>query len=222
MAARPGRLLPRLPRRTRGPGPVVLLDNYDSFTQNLAHLLAMLGADVAVVRHDAATVDEVLAVRPAGVVVSPGPLSPREAGISVALIRACAAARPPVPVLGVCLGHQALGVAFGGAVRRARRPVHGRATSIRSRRRGLLAGLPARFRAARYHSLVVDRRTLPDGLEVTATSAEGEIMALEHRTLPLAGVQFHPESFLTPHGPAVLAAFLRRCGLRLRRAALVR
>lgn len=218
----PGRLLPSLPRRRRRPRPVVVVDNYDSFTHNLAHLLAQLGADVAVVRNDGATVAEVLAARPAGVVLSPGPLSPAEAGISVALVRACARATPPVPVFGVCLGHQAIGVAFGGRVGRAVRPVHGRATAVRSTRRGLLAGLPRTFRAARYHSLVVDEASLPAALEVVARSPEGEVMAVAHRTLPVDGVQFHPESFLTPHGPAILAAFLRRCGLRPRTAAVVR
>ena len=218
----PGRLLSSLPRRPRRPRPVVVVDNYDSFTRNLAHLLAQLGADVVVVRHDEATVAQVLAARPAGVVVSPGPLSPAEAGISVPLVRACARATPPVPVLGVCLGHQAIGVAFGGRVARAVRPVHGRATTVRSTRRGLLATLPRTFRAARYHSLVVDEATLPAALEVTARSPEGEVMALRHRVLPVEGVQFHPESFLTPHGPAILAAFLRRCGLRPRAAAVVR
>ncbi|MBL9086218.1 MAG: aminodeoxychorismate/anthranilate synthase component II [Planctomycetia bacterium] len=201
---------------------MVVVDNYDSFTHNLAHLLAQLGADVAVVRNDGATVAEVLAARPAGVVLSPGPLSPAEAGISVALVRACARATPPVPVFGVCLGHQAIGVAFGGRVGRAVRPVHGRATAVRSTRRGLLAGLPRTFRAARYHSLVVDEASLPAALEVVARSPEGEVMAVAHRTLPVDGVQFHPESFLTPHGPAILAAFLRRCGLRPRTAAVVR
>jgi len=218
----PGRLLPALPRRPRRPRPVVLVDNYDSFTRNLAHLLAQLGADVVVVRNDAVTVAEVFAARPAGVVISPGPRSPAEAGISVALVRACAAATPPVPVLGVCLGHQAIGVAFGGRVVRAVRPVHGRATAVRSTGRGLLAGLPRTFRAARYHSLVVDPATLPEVLDVVARSDEGEILALTHRTRPVDGVQFHPESFLSPHGPAILAAFLRRCGLRPRTTPVVR
>jgi anthranilate synthase/aminodeoxychorismate synthase-like glutamine amidotransferase len=198
------------------------VDNYDSFTRNLAHLVAQLGADVVVVRNDEATVAQVLAAHPAGVVISPGPRSPAEAGISVPLVCACADATPPVPVLGVCLGHQAIGVAFGGRVVRARRPVHGRATTVRSTRRGLLAALPRTFRAARYHSLVVDEATLPAALEVVARSDEGEVMAVAHRALPVDGVQFHPESFLTPSGPAILAAFLRRCGLRPRAVAVVR
>src|SRR5262245_10681707 len=203
------------------PGAVWILDNYDSFTGNLAHLLAQLGATVHVVRNDATTVAAVLRGRPRGVVVSPGPRTPREAGISIPLIRACARARPPIPVLGVCLGHQALGEAFGGRTVRGRRPVHGRATAVRHRGEGWLAGLPSPFPAARYHSLVVDEATLPEDLRVTARSEEGEILAMRHRALPLEGVQFHPESYLTPHGPRILAAFLRAAGLPARRPARV-
>jgi anthranilate synthase component 2 len=190
---------------------VWLVDNYDSFTRNLADLLVQLGARVHVVRNDAATVAQVLAARPAGIVLSPGPRTPREAGISVPLVRAAARAR--IPLLGVCLGHQAIGEAFGGRTVRGRRPVHGRATPVRHRGRGWLAGLPSPFLAARYHSLVVDDRTRPEVLEVTARSGDGLPMALRHRTLPIEGVQFHPESFLTPHGPRILAAFLRAAGI---------
>ena len=211
---------PRSRARATRPGAIWLVDNYDSFTENLAHALALLGADVVVARNDAVTPARVLRSRPAGVVLSPGPCTPREAGISVALVRACAAARPPVPVLGVCLGHQAIAEALGGRTVRARRPIHGRATPIRrvrGRAGGVLADLPARFTAARYHSLVTDPRRLPPDLDVVARSEEGDVMAIEHRRRPLFGVQFHPESYLTPHGPEILAAFLRRCGLRPRR-----
>jgi anthranilate synthase component 2 len=205
-------------------GAVWLLDNYDSFTRNLADLLGQLGARVHVVRNDETTPEEVLASRPAGVVLSPGPRTPREAGVSIALVRACAAAaeaaiargRPPAPLLGVCLGHQAIGEAFGGRTVRARRPVHGRATAVRHRGEGWLRGLPSPFLAARYHSLVVDEARLPDALVVTARSEEGEVMAMRHRTLPIEGVQFHPESYLTPHGPRILAAFLRAAGVAAR------
>ncbi len=194
---------------------ILLLDNYDSFTQNLAHALASLGADVTVVRHDEVAVRDVVRARPAGVVISPGPLSPREAGISVPLVRACARAKPPIPVLGVCLGHQAIGVAFGGRVVRAKAPVHGRATRVAHRDVGVLRGVRCPTEVARYHSLVVDPTSLPDDLEAHAVSAEGEVMGLLHRRLPIEGLQFHPESFLSPDGPAMLAAFLRRCGIRV-------
>jgi anthranilate synthase component 2 len=197
---------------------VVLIDNYDSFTINLAHRIAERGVDVAVVRNDETTVEEVLAARPAGVVISPGPRSPREAGISVPLVVACAGATPPIPLLGVCLGHQAIGVAFGGRVVRALAPVHGRATAIRHGNVGVLFGLPNPFLAARYHSLVIDSDALPAEFLVHARSREGEIMGVLHRRLPIEGVQFHPESFLTPQGPRMIEAFLRRCGLRLRPA----
>jgi len=208
-----GRVLP-----AGGPCGIVLIDNYDSFTENLAHLLAQLGASVTVVRNDAATVARVIAARPQGVVISPGPHAPRDAGVSVPLIRACARARPAIPVLGVCLGHQAIGEAFGARTVRARRPVHGRALPVRHAGRGSLRGLRSPFLAARYHSLVIDPDSLPGVLEVTARSDEGEIMAVLHRDLPVEGVQFHPESHLTAVGPRILAAFLRRCGERPRPA----
>jgi anthranilate synthase component 2 len=191
---------------------IVLIDNYDSFTENLAHLLAQLGAPVTVLRHDAASVEEVVARRPEGVVISPGPHAPRDAGISVALVRSCAAAADPIPVLGVCLGHQAIGAAFGARIVRARRPVHGRALPVVHGGRGSLTGVPSPFLAARYHSLVIDPSSVPSDLEVTARSEEGEILAILHRRLPVEGLQFHPESYLTPLGPRILAAFLRRCG----------
>jgi anthranilate synthase component 2 len=195
---------------------VWLVDNYDSFTENLAHALAMLGATVVVARNDAVSVARVLAARPAAVVLSPGPRTPREAGISVPLVVACAALRPAVPLLGVCLGHQAIGEAFGARIGRAVRPVHGRATPVVHRGEGVLAGLPSPFDAARYHSLVVEPASMPESLVATAWSREGEVMALRHASLPIEGVQFHPESYLTPVGPRILAAFLRRAGVRAR------
>ncbi len=207
--------------RSRGRRRVWLIDNYDSFTENLAHLLAQLGASVRVVRNDAVTPEDVLADRPAGVVLSPGPKTPAEAGVSVPLVLACARSVPAVPVLGVCLGHQAIGEAFGARIVRALRPVHGRTTPIRHRGQGSLAGLPSPFEAARYHSLVVSERGLPRDLLVTARSAEGEVMGLLHRRLPIEGVQFHPESYMTPCGPHLLATFLSRCGLRPRPASRV-
>lgn len=197
---------------------LLLVDNYDSFTHNLVDELEQLGARVRVVRHDAIGLDEALAGGHRGVVLSPGPGRPEDAGVCVPLLRA---AGPRLPVLGVCLGEQALGLAHGGRVVRARRPLHGTATPVRHAATGLLAGLPQGFLAARYHSLVVSPRGLPPALEATAWSPEGEIMALRHRTLPQEGVQFHPESYLTPLGPRILAAFVRRCGLRARRASVV-
>ena len=194
---------------------VLVLDNYDSFTHNLVDLLRQLGAHVDVLRNDAATVEQVAARRYAGIVLSPGPGRPEDAGILVPLIRALG---PVTPLLGVCLGHQALALAYGGRVVRAHRPLHGSATPVRHAGRGLLAGLPQGFAAARYHSLVVSPRAPGRGLEPTAWSPEGEIMALVHETHPVEGVQFHPESYLTPVGPRILAAFLRRCGLRVRPA----
>lgn len=203
------------------PRGVLVVDNVDSFPWNLAHLLAQLGADVAVVRNEAVTVDEVLAARPRGVLLSPGPKTPAEAGISIELVRACAASAERFPLFGVCLGHQAIGAAFGARIVRAAAPVHGRATDVVHRGEGCLAGLPSPFRAARYHSLVVEEASLPRELAVTARSAEGEIMALRHRRRPIEGVQFHPESYLTPEGPRILAAFLATCGILVRPVASV-
>jgi anthranilate synthase component 2 len=204
---------PAFPRADRG---VLLVDNYDSFTMNLAHALAQLGADVHVVRNDAIGVRGAVALGARGLVVSPGPLTPKEAGISVAAIRAFA--EGGVPVFGVCLGHQAIGEAFGARVVRAVRPVHGRSTPIFHGGLGSLEGLRSPFPAARYHSLVLDPTTMPPDLEVTARSREGEVMAVRHRRLRVEGVQFHPESYLTPSGPWILAAFLRRCGVPVGRA----
>jgi anthranilate synthase/aminodeoxychorismate synthase-like glutamine amidotransferase len=184
---------------------IVLIDNYDSFTYNLVQLLAELGAEVAVVRNDRTTAAEVVGRRPAAVVISPGPCTPREAGISCELIRECAGR---IPVLGVCLGHQCIGAAFGGEIVRARRLMHGKVSAIRHDGRGLFAGLPNPFEATRYHSLAVRRENLPACLEVSAEAEDGEIMGLRHRAHAVEGVQFHPESILTREGRGVLRNFL--------------
>ena len=197
-----------LPPSGEGPS-ILMIDNYDSFTWNLVHYLGESGAAVEVVRNDALTVDEALARGAAGILVSPGPCDPAQAGIIVPLIRA--AARAGVPVMGVCLGHQAIGEAFGGRVVRAARIVHGKVDEIAHDGSGLFADLPSPLRATRYHSLTVDPGTLPDCLRVTATSADGTIMGLAHRTLPIEGVQFHPESIRSEHGHAMIRNFLRRC-----------
>ncbi|MBA3685135.1 MAG: aminodeoxychorismate/anthranilate synthase component II [Planctomycetes bacterium] len=185
---------------------IVVIDNYDSFTYNLVQYLWELGAEVTVWRNDEKTADEVLAAKPEHIVISPGPCTPNEAGISLKLIAAAAAAR--IPLLGVCLGHQSIGQAFGGVVERAQRLMHGKTSEIRHDSRGVFAGLPSPFTATRYHSLVVNDR-LPDCLEATAWTVDrGELMGLRHKTLPVEGVQFHPESFLTQHGHAMLKNFL--------------
>jgi anthranilate synthase component II len=189
---------------------LLVLDNYDSFTYNLVQYAGELGADPVVYRNDALGVDEALALEPAAIVISPGPCTPREAGISVPLVRAAAAAG--VPLLGVCLGHQAIGEAFGGDVVRADRLMHGKTTMVAHTGHPLFAALPSPFEVMRYHSLVVAPGTLPGELEVTAWSddrpAGSEIMALCHRELPVYGVQFHPESVGTDHGKRILANFL--------------
>jgi anthranilate synthase component II len=187
---------------------ILMIDNYDSFTFNLVQMLAGAGARVQVVRNDAEPVDALLARRPAGIVLSPGPGRPEDAGVCVELIRRRAA----VPLLGVCLGHQALGVAFGAAVDRAPRLMHGKTSPVRHTGRGLFAGLPDPFAATRYHSLEVRRETLPAELEPVAWSDDGVIMGLVHRELPYWGVQFHPESVLTGAGPHLMANFLALCG----------
>jgi anthranilate synthase component 2 len=185
---------------------VLVIDNYDSFVWNLVQALAALGADVVVRRNDAVTTDAALALSPGAIVISPGPCTPREAGVSVDLVRAAAARR--LPLLGVCLGHQAIGAAFGGRVVRGTRPVHGKTSVIRHDGAGVLLGIASPFVAMRYHSLVV-AEPLPDELVATARADDGELMGLRHRSLPVEGVQFHPESYLTPAGPALLANFLR-------------
>jgi anthranilate synthase component 2 len=184
---------------------LLMIDNYDSFTYNLVQYLGELGAEVKVVRNDEVAVDEVERMRPACIVVSPGPCSPNEAGISLGLIERLGGA---VPILGVCLGHQAIGQAYGGKVVHAKTLMHGKTSAIHHAGRGVFAGLPSPFTATRYHSLAVERESLPDCLEVTAWTEDGEIMGLAHRTLAVEGVQFHPEAILTEHGHALLRNFL--------------
>jgi para-aminobenzoate synthetase / 4-amino-4-deoxychorismate lyase len=195
------------PRRRRQDGPVtVLIDNYDSFTYNLVHLLAASGCRVEVVRNDEVPAEQVASFRPAGVVISPGPCTPAEAGISVDVVRACGG---QVPLLGICLGHQAIAAAFGATIIAAPRPVHGQTSAITHDGRGLLAGLPQPFEATRYHSLMVDESSLPPFLTVTAR-ARGQIpMALRHTAQPTEGVQFHPESILTTCGETIIRNFAR-------------
>ncbi len=184
---------------------ILLLDNYDSFVYNLARYLRELGQEVEVVRNDVLTVAQARRLRPSHIVLSPGPQTPREAGISVEVVRQLGAT---IPVLGVCLGHQCIGEAFGGRTVRARRPMHGKAAPARHNAQGLFSGLPNPLRVGRYHSLVIDPATLPPVLQVTARSSEGEIMAVRHRQWPVFGVQFHPESVLTEHGHDLLRHFL--------------
>jgi anthranilate synthase component 2 len=186
---------------------ILLIDNYDSFTYNLYQFLSELGAEIEVVRNDQITVDEILARRTefSAIVVSPGPCTPTEAGICVPLIRAVAGL---IPVLGVCLGHQSIGEAFGGKVVRAPEVLHGKTSQIFHSGQGVFAGLPSPFTATRYHSLIVERSSLPAQLEVTAETADGIIMGLRHRELLVEGVQFHPESILTPVGKQLLANFI--------------
>jgi anthranilate synthase component 2 len=185
---------------------ITLIDNYDSFTWNLVHALGMQGAEVSVHRNDAVSVAEVLAAAPEGIVLSPGPCTPREAGICCALVEAAEA--EAVPLLGVCLGHQAIGQVFGGEVARAPAPMHGKVSLIHHRARGLFRGLNGPIPATRYHSLVVTRASMPAALDITAETDDGLVMGLAHRALPLHGVQFHPESILTEAGPQLLANFL--------------
>jgi anthranilate synthase component 2 len=184
---------------------LLMIDNYDSFTWNLVQYLGELGADLDVRRNDAVGLDDVAALRPDGIVISPGPCTPREAGISVPLIHRFAGT---IPILGVCLGHQAIGAAFGGDIVRAPRIMHGKTSPIHHDARGVFAGLPDPFDATRYHSLVIEPSTLPAVLERTAWTDEGEIMGVRHRTLPVEGVQFHPESILTLEGKRLLANFI--------------
>tara|TARA_B100000614_G_scaffold155754_1_gene137892 strand:+ start:737 stop:1321 length:585 start_codon:yes stop_codon:yes gene_type:complete len=183
----------------------LLIDNYDSFTYNLVHFLGELGADIKVVRNDRMTVEEALRSDPEGIVLSPGPCDPDRAGICVPLVEAAA---ERIPILGVCLGHQAIGQAFGGRIVRAPTMMHGKVSLIHHSGGGVFRGLPSPFSATRYHSLIVDRDTLPDDLEITAETEDGIIMGLRHRTLPIFGVQFHPESIASQQGHELLRNFL--------------
>jgi len=184
---------------------VLIIDNYDSFTYNLVQYLGELGAQVEVYRNDRITVEEIRELAPSHLVISPGPCTPREAGISVQAVRDLAGS---LPILGVCLGHQSIAEAFGGRVVAARSLMHGKTSMIHHDGKGLFAGLPNPFEATRYHSLAVERDSLPAELEVSASTGDGEIMALRHRALAVVGVQFHPESILTQAGKALLGNFL--------------
>ncbi len=191
---------------------LLMIDNYDSFTFNLVQYLQMLGAEVKVVRNDAMSVAEIATLKPSHIVVSPGPKTPNEAGVSLEVIRQLG---PSIPLFGVCLGHQAIGQVYGGDVIRASNIMHGKTSPIRHEGKGVFAGLPDRYEATRYHSLVVDKNTLPAALEITAwtENPDGsmeEIMGLRHREYPVEGVQFHPESILTQHGHALMKNFLER------------
>jgi anthranilate synthase/aminodeoxychorismate synthase-like glutamine amidotransferase len=186
---------------------VVVIDNYDSFTFNLVQYLGELGAKVEVFRNDAITVAGIRARKPRGVLLSPGPCTPDDAGVTLEVIKALAG---EIPLLGVCLGHQAIGQAFGGRVVRNARIVHGKASPVRHRGEGVFKGLPSPFSAGRYHSLVVERKTMPRALKVTAWTDEGEVMGIRHQALDVEGVQFHPESILTERGKELLGNWLRR------------
>ncbi len=189
---------------------IVLVDNRDSFVHNLARYLARLGAGVTVVPAHGSTPGDIRGLSPRGIVVSPGPCTPAEAGCSIDVIRNLGG---ELPLLGVCLGHQAIAAAFGGSIVRAKEPVHGRTSLVHHEGAGVLSGLPSPFAGCRYHSLVVEERSLPACLRVTARDADGTVMAIEHESGRIHGVQFHPESILTDHGFAVLANFLELCGL---------
>ncbi|MGY8527688.1 aminodeoxychorismate/anthranilate synthase component II [Paracidovorax citrulli] len=185
---------------------LLMIDNYDSFTYNLVQYFGELGADVRTYRNDEITLEEIEALAPERICISPGPCSPAEAGISVQVLRHFAG---KVPMLGVCLGHQAIGEAFGGKVIRAKQVMHGKVSRIETTQEGVFAGLPREFDVTRYHSLAIERETLPEDLEVTAWTADGEIMGVRHRKLAVEGVQFHPESILSEHGHEMLANFLK-------------
>jgi anthranilate synthase component 2 len=190
---------------------ILVIDNYDSFTYNLVHYLNELGADTLVHRNDALSVDQALALKPQGVLLSPGPCTPNEAGICLGLL---AAAPEELPIFGVCLGHQAIGQAFGGKVIRARQLMHGKTSPIHHTGKGVFAGLKNPFTATRYHSLCIEKESAPDVLEVTAWTDDGEIMGVQHKTRPIHGVQFHPESIATECGHELLANFLDIAGVR--------
>lgn len=186
---------------------ILVIDNYDSFTWNLVHYLEELGAHTHVVRNDQLTVEDALALKPDAVLLSPGPCTPNEAGICLDLLKAAPEA---LPILGVCLGHQAIGQAFGGAVVRAREIRHGKISEISTNQTGLFDGLPERYQVVRYHSLAIRTDDLPESLVADAYTDDGEIMAVHHKTRPIYGVQFHPESILTEHGHALLKNFLKK------------
>lgn len=188
---------------------ILVIDNYDSFTYNLVHYLNELGAETLVYRNDALSVEEALGLKPQGILLSPGPCTPNEAGICLDLL---AAAPDDMPILGVCLGHQAIGQAYGGDVVRAKAIMHGKTSAIKHEGKGVFAGLPNPVTATRYHSLSVEKSSLPDVLEVTAWTEDGEIMGFQHRSKPVHGVQFHPESIATEGGHAMLANFLKLAG----------
>jgi anthranilate synthase component 2 len=188
---------------------LVLIDNYDSYTYNLDHFLGELGAPCQVFRNDKIKVDDVLRLRPQGIVLSPGPCTPNEAGICMELI---AAAGATVPILGVCLGHQSIGQVYGGNVVRAPQPMHGKLSKITHTGAGVFAELPQGFDVTRYHSLIIERSSLPDCLAITAETSDGLIMGVQHRVHPVHGVQFHPESIASQHGHALLANFLKLAG----------
>lgn len=195
---------------------ILLIDNYDSFTYNLFQYLSELGAETRVVRNDQISVEEIEKLSPQGIVVSPGPCTPNEAGISLSIFEKLAG---KFPVLGVCLGHQSMGQAFGGKVIRAKVPMHGKVSEIHHDGKGIFRGLANPFEATRYHSLVVEKQSLPESLEVSAWTSDGEIMGLRHKSLPVEGVQFHPESILTTEGKKLIANFLQQCGITPRLAA---
>jgi len=198
----------------QGTNVLILIDNYDSFTYNLVHFLGELGGQCEVFRNDKITVEAVLRAKPKGIVLSPGPCTPTEAGICLELV---ARAGPKVPLLGVCLGHQAIGQAYGGKVVRAPVPMHGKVSVVQHRGQGIFEGLPNRIQVTRYHSLIVERASLPAELLVTAETADGLIMGLAHRRYPVHGVQFHPESIASEHGHELLGNFLKIAGITPRR-----
>jgi anthranilate synthase component 2 len=193
---------------------ILVIDNYDSFTWNLVHYLMELGARVEVVRNDAISVGQAMSSGAEAFLISPGPCTPNEAGISLKLVGACAEAGRPL--LGVCLGHQSIGQYFGGRVERAPQLMHGKTSPIHHDGTGLFDGLPSPFTATRYHSLVVPEETMPEVLSINARTADGQVMGVRHRSLPIHGVQFHPESIATEHGHAMLANFLRSAGIAVK------
>ena len=192
---------------------LILIDNYDSFTYNLVHYLGELGAESVVIRNDKISAEEVMAKKPQAIVLSPGPCTPNEAGVCLDLIKK---AGPTIPLLGVCLGHQSIGQSYGGKVIRAPQPMHGKLSTISNTGKGVFKGLPHKFEITRYHSLIVERSTLPDCLEITAETADGIIMGLQHKTHPVHGVQFHPESIASEQGHALLANFLALAGFKVK------